>query len=207
MDMQNEELRQYVATERARGVHEEDMRTALLAKGWNADVVSEVLNTDSTVPLPPPGELQTGTELLRCTYAEMMEHLTLILSIVAIPVILTALPPIALRYGVDVASKTMMGLDILMLIGVILSLLASIGLMKQMRAGWSLDVEGTYAASTRYFWGTIWVSVISGFAILGGMALFFVPGVIVAGLLAFSRNSVVLEEKKGIGALTWSADS
>lgn len=54
--MDNQSIEQYVATERARGVVDADIRSALLSRGWNADLADRALGGEvvQQVPLAAP---------------------------------------------------------------------------------------------------------------------------------------------------------
>jgi hypothetical protein len=55
-----------------------------------------------------------------------------------------------------------------------------------------------------YFWGAVWIQVITVFAILGGTIALILPGIYLSVVLYFATFVYYLEHKKGISALIGS---
>lgn len=209
--MQNEEIAKYVVDERARGVREEDIKAELLAKGWKEDDVNAAMATVASDTSPPATQFNGGLsdmgDLFLLTWTDMQSHFSLIASIMSVPIIL---------YFAASVSREMMTRDDMFssgilyafaqLAGAIFLLLATIGIIKQVKSGWKLSVEETYRIALPYFWPLVWVSLLSGLVVLGGFLLLLVPGVILAVMLSFSRIAVVVDDKRGMDALMWSKE-
>ncbi len=56
-----------------------------------------------------------------------------------------------------------------------------------------------------HFWPFVWVMILQGLAVLGGMAVFFLPGVWLSVLLSYSLLVLVEDGTRGIQALAASA--
>lgn len=56
-----------------------------------------------------------------------------------------------------------------------------------------------------HFWPFVWVIILQGLAVLGGMAVFFLPGVWLSVLLSYSLLVLVEDGTRGIQALSASA--
>lgn len=61
-----------------------------------------------------------------------------------------------------------------------------------------------FKAARPYFWGAVWIQVISVFAILGGTIALIIPGIYLSVVLYFAAFVYYLENKKGISALVGS---
>lgn len=55
-----------------------------------------------------------------------------------------------------------------------------------------------------YFWGAVWLQVISLFAVIGGTIAFILPGIYLSVVLYFAAFVFYIEHKKGVSALTGS---
>ncbi|MCA9391073.1 MAG: hypothetical protein KC582_02360 [Candidatus Magasanikbacteria bacterium] len=62
------------------------------------------------------------------------------------------------------------------------------------------------AIGWKYFWPAIWVGIIQGFAILGATILLIIPGIWLAGRLAFANVVLLDEDKRGVEALKRSSE-
>ncbi|MFO0764862.1 MAG: glycerophosphoryl diester phosphodiesterase membrane domain-containing protein [Patescibacteria group bacterium] len=58
----------------------------------------------------------------------------------------------------------------------------------------------------KYFWPAIWVGVLQSLAVLGGFILLVIPGIWLAGRLAFSNIVLIDEDKRGTEALKRSSE-
>ncbi len=210
--MNNEEIKKYVADERARGVRDEDIKKELITKGWKEGDVQSVMGMGGPVPGSAPiptGVLMSAGDLLSLSFNELKERIALIAQIMAFPVgcyVISAVMLTAAKSHPGGMYSTSFLPMILSLVGAVLSVFASIGIMKQIRSSWSLSVGDTYRVATPYFWSMVWVSILTGFAVLGGTILLVIPGIIVAIMLSFTRPAVVLDDIKGMAALSWSGE-
>lgn len=58
-----------------------------------------------------------------------------------------------------------------------------------------------YKTARKYFGAYIWVAILSGLAVLGGLILLIIPGIIISTWLAFVPFTLLLEDKYGREAL------
>ncbi len=58
----------------------------------------------------------------------------------------------------------------------------------------------------KYFWPAVWVGILQALAVLGGLILLIIPGIWLAGLLAFTNIVLIDEDKRGAEALKRSAE-
>ena len=209
--MQNEEIAKYVADERARGVREQDIKTELLAKGWKAEDVNAAMESAGGIVALPltksVRELSSIGMLLSETWNEMQAHFSLIASIMSVPVILYFIA--TLGKGMMIPQDMFLSRPmfvIAQLAGVIMLILATIGIIKQIKANWTLSVGDTYKLAFPYFWPLVWASFLSGLVVIGGFFLFIVPAIILGVMLAFSRIAVVIDDQRGMNALMWSKE-
>lgn len=204
--MQNEDINKYIIDERARGVSDDAIKKELLVKGWKEEEVNTAIGGESALPSPLPTPplvpLISGGDLLKATWKEYTDRIVIILSILVLPIlcyVIATIPSHIGERGTFIAS-------LFGFVGAILFMLAQIGLMKQMRANWALSIGDTYKSATPYFWGVLWVSVLSGLAFFGGLLLFVIPGIIVALWFAFVRQALVFDDQRGFAALSYSRE-
>ncbi|MEK7151060.1 MAG: hypothetical protein AAB783_02580 [Patescibacteria group bacterium] len=62
-------------------------------------------------------------------------------------------------------------------------------------------VGGVYRRGLSFFIPMVWASFLTGIAILGGVLLLIIPGIIVGLYFSFYRFTVVLEQRRGLNAL------
>ena len=62
------------------------------------------------------------------------------------------------------------------------------------------------AIGWKYFWPAVWVGILQSLAVLGGLILLIIPGIWLAGLLAFTGIVLIDEDKRGSAALKRSAE-
>ena len=207
--MQNDEIAKYVADERARGVRDEDIRNELLAKGWKVEDVNFAIEGGGEAPpLPsvkPEGQLSSIGSLFSETWGEMQVHFSLIASIMTVPVILYFIASLGkgMMTPQDMFSTGLMFV-VARLAGSVLLILATIGIIKQVKTNWTISVENTYKQAMPYFWPLVWASFLSGLVVVGGFFLFVIPAIILGVMLAFSRIAVVIDEQRGMNALMCS---
>lgn len=68
----------------------------------------------------------------------------------------------------------------------------------------SPDVGKLYKTSWSKFWPLVWVSILVTLAIIGGLILLIIPGIIFGVWFSFSYYYLILENKKGAEALKLS---
>lgn len=93
---------------------------------------------------------------------------------------------------------------LLSLVSLTLLVLATIAILLSLESDELLDFKQSWKLAWPHFWSLVFVSIVTGFIVVGGMFLFFVPGLIFAFYLTFAKTIVVLENKKGLSALSRS---
>lgn len=58
----------------------------------------------------------------------------------------------------------------------------------------------------KYFWPSIWVGILQSLAVLGGTILLIIPGIWLAGRLAFANTVLLDEDARGTAALKRSSE-
>lgn len=95
---------------------------------------------------------------------------------------------------------------LLSVVGFVLLVLVSISILLSFEADELPEFKKSWQLAWPYFWQLIFVSVITGLIVVGGTFLFLIPGFIFAFYLNFAKTIAVLENKKGLDALSrsWS---
>lgn len=96
----------------------------------------------------------------------------------------------------------------LLLIGIVVvclfSFLSNIAMYHVIRSESIVGVKSAYGYAWSKFGSFLWVAVLSSLAIMGGMMLLFVPGIIASVALSFTIFVLMTEEIGGYGALVRS---
>lgn len=218
--MINDQLISYVASERARGVSDETIRTALLAQGWQEADVTEVLGTLSAAkaPLPTSTSLPGVFETMKESWSLYTKGLATLLGISVLPMLLfvTGIAAMLLYIFFAGVAATTLGLGLVFTLLLSAALLVvfvifqtwsqiaiiyaikdraeNIGVVEAYRRGWSKIFS---------YW---WVMIIAAFINFGGFILFVVPGVIFMVWLTFSSFVLVAEGLTGMKALEKSRE-
>ncbi len=226
--MNNETIATYVRDERARGVSDTDIKNELAKQGWEEmDIMKTMENggmdsanssatlTDPKKLFPTTGLMPLG-KLISTSWTEYTEHFQQIVALFWAPLIVSAIGTIMnggqqtrtmmLPSTVGVTPLPTFGLGLLSFIGGVLIIFASIALVRQIRSGWTLTTEGAYKESLHYFLPALWVSLLSGLAFCSGISLFVIPGIIFAIWYGFSRPALLLDDVRGLSALTYSRE-
>lgn len=62
------------------------------------------------------------------------------------------------------------------------------------------------AIGWKYFWPSIWVGILQSLAVLGGLILLIIPGIWLAGRLAFANTVLIDEDVRGTASLKRSSE-
>lgn len=77
-----------------------------------------------------------------------------------------------------------------------------VDLKEESNIGW----KRSYLQGFKYFWTYLWISILTGLAILGGFVLLVIPGIMVFVWLYFAPMLAVLEDARGTDALRKSRE-
>lgn len=222
--MPNPELVEYVKSELARGVSAGDVRSSLLVQGWpladidtafhaagiGSNMAASAAHLTSTQSLASVGELFTRAgEIFKKRWAVLLG--VLVLGGVPVAVLFVGVVAFGTVSILSIAQGSSFDITILVGAGVGVLIVALLGLWLGAAMLYAVRddmVDNGVVGSYRYGWNKIpalfWVSVLSMFAVLGGVFLAIVPGVIAAVWLIATRFIVVVEGDRGIYALAKS---
>lgn len=132
------------------------------------------------------------------TYADRFDVLT---KIIVVPVLFLALGNILMAIG---GLPIALAGSLFLAAGVLLSIVAAAAIIYSLHHTTGFDES--YRAGGRLFWRLIWISILAGFAILGGFFIFIIPGAWLWVGFVFSSYIMVIEGKSGFEALTESRE-
>ncbi|MDO8510056.1 MAG: hypothetical protein Q7S15_00320 [bacterium] len=156
--------------------------------------MSESTQKFSLPPLPSVGAL------FRSTFLFWKSHLALIIGISLVPFLLSVVQ-IAI---VETGDRTLASLW--SLITIMVSLLAYLALF------YAVSREGTFAGGVagslreaiKVFMSFLWLEILLAVALVGGYALFVIPGIFLSIAMSFAPFAFIVEGKRGITALAAS---
>ena len=203
--MEKDTLVAYIATERARGVTDENIRTELLTKGWGEQEVRNVLGTGaSDAAIHTSDKLPGVFALLKETkniYMKSLQFFSIISLILFIPMFLMTYVTGSMK---GTASQMFSGdygqvpLVIFLYIGIIMLITPSVllALAHNELSDVGLALKKGSKKMGRYFL----FSLATGFIIIAGFILLIIPGIIFSVWYAFVGVISILEEETlGIG--------
>ncbi len=208
--MVTQQLLDYIKQQTQTGKNKEEITTALLAKGWRAqDVEQAFAGMTSGAPLPVAAELPKSKQILKESWAIYKNRFKTLITIILIPatcyllfILLGAL--IAAITG-GLLKQSPGSIQVLAIVGIILAAIAVIffiylyvwATVAQLYAikdqtegiGWKESFKRSRPKINPFFF----TGLLNGLAVLGGMILFIIPGIIFA--LWFSQSPyIVIEE-------------
>jgi len=104
----------------------------------------------------------------------------------------------------DTSGNIILGTNLAALIGYVLLMATALYLVTH-QAQAPRFADG-FAWAQRHFWSVLWLSVLTGFVVWGGLVLLLVPGIIVATYIALSQIVLATEGSKGMSALLRSRE-
>lgn len=205
--MDKQTLLSYVATERRRGVRDEDIKTELITKGWAELLIRDVLADSAGTQL---AVLPAISLLLKSSFDELWRNIWKAFLIMVLPMTLVGL--LGFSGGVSMVlapnPTTLLGGGGLVLLGVILmcivTFVSTIMLIKEIVSNWTLSYSAAFSSALPHIFPLLIVAFLSSFAILGGFAVFIIPGFIASIWFSFAQISSVVDNKRGIAALLYS---
>lgn len=106
--------------------------------------------------------------------------------------------PLPLASGASLGGTAVAG-SILSFAGTILAVLATVGIINALARG--TNVISSYRVGVKLFWAALWINILAVIAVMGGIVLLIVPGVIIAVALMFTNYALVVEDSRGMQAL------
>lgn len=207
--MDKQTLFNYVSEERARGVHDEDIKAELISKGWAEMMISEVMNT---VGFSTQNTLPSLYELLKRSFDELWRNIWKSFLIMVLPIVLVG--GIGLVGGLSMvfvhSENSLFGFGGLIFVAVVLMcvvmFISTIMLIKEIASDWTLSYGNALTESVAYIFPLLWVAVLTTLAILGGFSAFIVPGFIATIWYAFAQIATIIDHKRGMRALLYSKE-
>ncbi|MDE2019063.1 MAG: hypothetical protein KGJ13_01810 [Patescibacteria group bacterium] len=133
------------------------------------------------------------------TWQMYRERLRGLMKIILIPALFLVLGEIAVRSG----SVPAIGLGVIFIIaGAILAVFAYIAATISIHE--KTNFNDSYRRSTQFFWPMVWVGILGTLVKIGGLVMLIVPGILFAIGLTLSFYVLILENRRGLGALMQS---
>lgn len=215
--MSNAQLIDYIKKEKAAGLSDDAIKSALLGAGWSPADIEEGFRaaTDviSVVPIHMSTEalLPTGSELLKNTWHVYKSRFGTFVAIAAVPT-LFALVPIAFSlFGITLFPKDTLegkvGTFIFTLAQWFVSIWSTIALIYAVKDRNEPIVLGeAYKRALGNFLSFVWVSGLTSLVMLGGFVLGIIPGIIALIWLSFASFVLIAEDVRGMNALVRSKE-
>jgi hypothetical protein len=141
-------------------------------------------------------------KLFRGAWALYKAKFSTLAKIVLVPV------AVMVAGGLLMATRGMTGVVVLggliYCAGFIIFVFAGIALIVSVASG--TDFAASYRQSPKFFWPMVWVSILGGVVTFGGFVMLIVPGIMMALWFTFSRYLVIVENRRGLNALTQSRE-
>jgi len=88
-----------------------------------------------------------------------------------------------------------------MIVLVVVSILMGIAIIKAVSDPTQVTVKGAYEVAKKFALSYTWIAILIGFAVLFGLVLLIIPGIIFAVWFGFSYYCLLFEDKRGVEAL------
>jgi hypothetical protein len=148
--------------------------------------------------MPETSKMYPVGTLFSSSWQKYKEQFGVLVKIALIPALFIALGSIIAQAGFPAA---IFG-GLFSITGWILTIFASIAVVITLEH--KTDFDESYRRSKALFWPYLWVSILGGLATIGGFVMLIVPGIILSIALGFSKFIIVLENRRGLDALTQS---
>jgi hypothetical protein len=134
-------------------------------------------------------------------WRRLRERFAVVALIFLVPLVLVDIGQLLLFKGG--ASAVTLGVIIRILSDVV-SVFSTLALISAFGKG--TDFGASYQAGIKLFWAWIWLAILAGLAVVGGLVMLIIPGIMLAVQLSFASYAFVLEGKRGMAALTQSRE-
>ncbi|MBI2062359.1 MAG: hypothetical protein HYT64_01580 [Candidatus Yanofskybacteria bacterium] len=210
--MHNEELSNYVKRAREVGMDDGEIRRELLASGWQSDDIDRNLNGGGygQKDLAPDGpvRLLKAKEILYSAFVVFNARRKLAFKIVLLPVIAAVLLSLIVVYAASFLAGSIAGAIIIVLLtvilavtSVILSAIAFISLAYLFNGKEVFTFSEYIKLGLKKFWPYAWIIFLTSFLVLGGYMLLIVPGIMFSIWFGLAFYALIIEDRKGMGAL------
>lgn len=230
--MANQQLLDYIKQQLEQGASTEQIKSAIIARGWKESDMNEAfaaLSQDSTsspltespVPSPEGGSLPKAVAMLNEAWSLYKPRLWTFLGITIIPGVVLAGLFIVLAGGglllgpVLFSPKlTALGVGLLILFAILFVVTVLISQMWGQTALLSaikdsrenIGIKEAYRRSWPKILSYWWVSLLASFVTVGGFLLFLIPGILFAVWFSLALFVFISEDVKGMNALLKSRE-
>ncbi len=207
-------LLDYVKQQRERGASEEQIRQSLETNGWHADDIKAALELNGNVA----PALTTGRDLLKASLHLYGERFWTLLSLTFVPALIVIIGVVlGLLIGtisavvsgsqtIIIALAVVVGI-IILAVAVYLGLWSQLALIVVLRDRHEpFGLKEAFRRSRSMIGLLFTTGLLSGLLTFGAIALFIVPGIIVAILFTFAQYVLVVEGQGNMTALMRSRD-
>lgn len=146
-------------------------------------------------------KLEPIGQLFAASWRRFQHRLSVVTQIFLVPIVLIVIS--RMLFAKQMVGALALGGFINVLAGIV-SVAASVALI--MAFGKGTDFAESYRHGFKLFWPAIWIALLAALAVVGGLVLLIVPGVMLVIQLALASYLLVLEGKRGIGALAGSRE-
>lgn len=227
--MVNQQLLNYIKQQLQQGVSQEQIKSSLMANGWQAQDIDEAFvfiqnPTSQSSQVPPPAQtissLPGATAIFGQAWAIYKQRLGTFLGVMVIPIlIMIALVAVLAGggfLGVSLLSSKFAagGIGLLIVLAIAFFLVGFISqawgqtallyAIKDSQEG--IGVVEAYRRGWHKILSYWWVSLLAGFITMGGFLLFVVPGIIFAVWFSLAVFILIAEDLKGMNALLKSRE-
>lgn len=224
--MVNQQLLDYIKQQLQQGVSQEQIKSSLMANGWQAQDIEEafafIQNPASQVPTPTQTitSLPGATAIFGQAWAIYKQRLDTFLGVMIIPMLIMVVLIAVLAgdgfLGISLLSSKFAagGIGLLILLAILFFVVISIsqawGQTALLYAVKDSQERIGVIESYRRGWHKIisywWVSLLVGFITLGGFLLLIIPGIIFAVWFSLAVFILIAEDLKGMNALLKSRE-
>lgn len=223
--MITQELIDFIKKEYQDGKKQEEIKDALLKTGWQETDVDLAINQIFTSPQPPSPSASLSTpaatkflgpiELLKNSLEIFKRRYKTLIAIFVIPImiyvilgILAAIGGIATVMSAFAGSPfTILFIPVFIIIIITITLISiwsQIALLFSIKD--QLGIKESYKKAWHKILSYWWVSILTGFIVLGGFLLFVIPGIVFSLWFSFGIYILINEDIKGLSALLKSKE-
>jgi len=215
--MANQQLFDYVKTQLAAGAAKADIKNALLGQRWQDREIEEAFAIAQGVAVSASGGPLPGIgQLLREAWSLYTNRLPTLAGIVAIPAVLAFLALLGSKYieqsgAILQAHSVSPAYAVGFIVGAVV--IAVLGIWAQGATLYALkdSSEGigigeSYKRAAKSILPLLWVYVLSGFVVFGGVLLALIPGVVFMIWFIFAPFALIVDGERGMRGLLKSKD-
>ena len=228
--MVNQQLLNYIRYQLQQGVSQEEIRSSLMANGWQEADIAEAFNlisnpTSSSQPPAPPQPTITALPgaiaILGQAWSLYKQRLGTFLGVMIIPMLvligvnvvfvgggLLGSTPLSSKFAAGgIGLLIILAIAFFLIVYIILNLWSQTALLYAIKD--SQEGIGVIEAYRRGWYKILsyfWVNIFSKFIMIGGLLLFVIPGIIFNVWFSLAMFVLIAEDLKGMDALLKSRE-